>query len=133
MAPGHAWRSDPSAVSPVIGVILLVAITVVTAAVVFVLSSQFSEKTEGAPNISFDPDEDSGTVTVIRADVDVDWFRDLEVGGTCSPDLSGMSGMPTAEGRLVRAGDVLSGCQPGETLRIVASQPNILLLLVEFK
>jgi len=84
-------RIDDQAVSPVVGVILMVAITVVLGAVVFVLVNGLGKGTESAPNITFTMDQASRSLTVARSDP-ADW-KDLEVdvtatgGNTCTVTL----------------------------------------------
>jgi flagellin-like protein len=68
----QTFKQNDEAVSPVIGVILMVAITVVLAAVVFVLVSNLGEGSESAPNISFNKDSADGTLTVVQAE-DANW------------------------------------------------------------
>ena len=55
------------AVSPVIGVILMVAITVVLAAVVFVLVSNLSKSGQKAPDVAFSTDETRDRITIVTA------------------------------------------------------------------
>ncbi|MEK6975245.1 MAG: type IV pilin N-terminal domain-containing protein [Candidatus Thermoplasmatota archaeon] len=55
------------AVSPVIGVILMVAITVVLAAVVFVLVSNLSKSGQKAPDVAFSTDETRDRFTLVTA------------------------------------------------------------------
>src|ERR1700738_2716657 len=65
----QAFKQNEEAVSPVIGVILMVAITVVLAAVVFVLVSNLSKNSNAsAPNISFSQDKSGKTLTIVSAD-----------------------------------------------------------------
>lgn len=61
------------AVSPVIGVILMVAITVVLAAVVFVLVSNLSKGGQKAPDVSFSTDETRDRVTLITSASGLNW------------------------------------------------------------
>src|SRR5688500_16831791 len=64
----QSFKQNDEAVSPVIGVILMVAITVVLAAVVFVLVSNLGEGADEKPQVGFTKDEDGanpgGTLTV---------------------------------------------------------------------
>jgi flagellin-like protein len=65
-----AFKQNDEAVSPVIGVILMVAITVVLAAVVFVLVSNLSKgANNAAPQVAFTKDEQGssagGVLTVV--------------------------------------------------------------------
>lgn len=61
--PGNAFRSDDSAVSPVVGVILMVAITVLLAATVatFFLDLGSAGLGESAPQAAFTFDYDAGS------------------------------------------------------------------------
>ena len=63
------------AVSPVIGVILMVAITVVLAAVVFVLVSNLGKTSSSTPTFSLSRDEANDRLSVTSADSDADWNR----------------------------------------------------------
>ncbi|HLF16183.1 MAG TPA: type IV pilin [Candidatus Thermoplasmatota archaeon] len=76
MKANQAFRNAEEAVSPVIGVILMVAITVVLAAVVLVLVNNLSKNSsDTAPNISASEDEVVDQVQVNSADPDADWNR----------------------------------------------------------
>jgi flagellin-like protein len=72
MKANKAFRTADEAVSPVIGVILMVAITVVLAAVVFVLVTRLAgNQQQQAPSITFDTQSTStgfgGRLTVVAA------------------------------------------------------------------
>ena len=68
------------AVSPVIGVILMVAITVVLAAVVFVLVSNLSKGTgDTTPAVSFQQNDGTDRLEVTSAASNADWNR-LAIG-----------------------------------------------------
>jgi flagellin-like protein len=67
--PRSSFRGD-EAVSPVIGTILMVAITVVIAAVVFVFVSGFDEPAN-APAVSVSADDLDDRLVFIRADPDL--------------------------------------------------------------
>ena len=70
----RAFRKTDEAVSPVIGVILMVAITVVLAAVVFVLVSNLSKNSNtAAPNITFNQDQSGHKLTIVSADASASW------------------------------------------------------------
>jgi flagellin-like protein len=71
----QAFNQNDEAVSPVIGVILMVAITVVLAAVVFVLVSNLGKGSESAPSFSLTRDDNSDRLTVAQADSSGDWNR----------------------------------------------------------
>lgn len=131
----QTFKQNDEAVSPVIGVILMVAITVVLAAVVFVLVSNLGEGAEDAPEMGFSKDNDDGSVTVVRAPSGgdaLDWVDDIALGGTCTATLNGAA-FPTATGaNPVAAGDVLGGCAAGETLTVTHTGSNTLLYETDF-
>jgi flagellin-like protein len=72
MKANRALQTDTEAVSPVVGVILMVAITVVLAATVFVVVGQMGKKTAQAPSIQFLIDSRTGKISIVRADAGVD-------------------------------------------------------------
>ena len=74
----QAFKNNEDAVSPVIGVILMVAITVVLAAVVFVLVTKLSGSDDAAPTLSISTDDDpsgtGGTFTIVGIEPeDTEW------------------------------------------------------------
>ena len=74
MSKANQFAKNEEAVSPVIGVILMVAITVVLAAVVFVLVSNLSKNSNtAAPNITFNQDNAGHTLTIVSADAAANW------------------------------------------------------------
>lgn len=98
--PERRLRRDSKAVSPVIGVILMVAITVVLAAIVFVLVQNLGlNETERMPILEMTSDG-HGNFTVLSVSHNLRW-SDLLIGPgtTCIPTPSG----PTVEG-----GDTIS-------------------------
>ncbi len=112
---------DEQALSPVVGVILLVAITVVLSASVFYAAGKISEdRAKSAPPLGMSTDETAGEARVIHADPDLDWFDDMVVAGSCTPLLNG-GAFPVASGTPVKAGDILS-CDAGESLTLSSSQ-----------
>lgn len=125
---------DEEAVSPVLGVILMVAITVVLAATVFFVVSGVGEKTESAPQVGFIKDSSDRTITVLRVSPPgTEWLRELHIAGTCAATatLNGVA-WPPASGTPVLAGDVLGGCASGDTLQVIATKPNQLLFETTF-
>lgn len=78
----QAFKHNDEAVSPVIGVILMVAITVVLAAVVFVLVSNLGGDSNTAPAISWNKNESQDTLSVVTASSNADWAN-LEI--SCEP------------------------------------------------
>ena len=90
--------TDEDAVSPVIGVILMVAITVILAAVIASFVLGLGDTEEPAPNLVFDEDTnadgDELEITIIQGDSDADAelleiVVDGDVEGTWSEDATG--------------------------------------------
>jgi flagellin-like protein len=120
------------AVSPVIGVILMVAITVVLAATVFLLVNTFNEEREAPPTLPV-MQKTGDRVTVVRAEPDLDWVEHFRVGGTCAPTLTlNGASWPEEAGTPLRPGDVLRGCTSGQTLTIVHIPSDILVYSTTF-
>jgi flagellin-like protein len=71
----QAFKQNDEAVSPVIGVILMVAITVVLAAVVFVLVSNLGKGSSNTPTFILNRNEATDRLSVTSADSDADWNR----------------------------------------------------------
>ena len=85
MKANQAFRNADEAVSPVIGVILMVAITVVLAAVVFVLVSNLSKGgQQSAPNLAINVDDTQDRLTVISAGAGADWSRISVQASSCT-------------------------------------------------
>ena len=90
--------TDEDAVSPVIGVILMVAITVILAAVIASFVLGLGDTEEPAPNLVFDEDTnaegDELEITITQGDSDADAelleiVVDGDVEGTWSEDATG--------------------------------------------
>jgi flagellin-like protein len=122
----QTFRQNDEAVSPVIGVILMVAITVVLAAVVFVLVSNLGGDSNTAPAVSWNKNESSDELSVVTASSNADWSN-LEIDGDANfeysingEDAAGVagreavtSGTPvtmTDDPSPIRAGDDLFFC-----------------------
>src|ERR1051326_867001 len=76
MKANQAFKANDEAVSPVIGVILMVAITVVLAAVVFVLVTKLSNNnSSSAPTMSISVDDVNDRLVVTSASTGADWSR----------------------------------------------------------
>lgn len=127
MKANQTFKEADEAVSPVIGVILMVAITVVLAAVVFVLVNDLGSSDEAAPTMGFN--KSGGNVTVVKAPTGTEaiTYADLAFGGTC--DLTYFDGAligggetvennNTVQGTTVAGGQSFGGCTGGETLTI---------------
>ena len=89
------FGKDEEAVSPVIGVVLMVAITVIMAAVVFVLVGSLTEFDEETPNVQFTKQD--GNLLVFKADEGLTW-DDFTVQGCTKPTGT------------LDAGDTLTDC-----------------------
>jgi flagellin-like protein len=117
--------ADDSAVSPVIGVILMVAITVILAAVIgsFVLNLGGSLQ-QSAPQASFDFDYNGTTnVTITHTNGDSITASQLNTTGV---SWTGSSSW-TDVGDTVSAGDSItkeSGGFSGETIRVIWTSDN---------
>lgn len=109
-------KQDENAVSPVIGVILMVAITVVLATIVFVLVNQLANPSDTPPQIAFEKESDY--LRVIQAPVDLVW-EDFVVAGC--------NNIPTGT---LDAGDKIEECT-GE-VTITHSPTNALIYSTAF-
>lgn len=88
------------AVSPVIAVILMVAITVVLAATVYVWVSDFGGDVTPAPKITFQQNKEAKTLTIYHADSGATW-ENIKIAGTYTE--------PTYTGQ-IEPGQVIAGC-----------------------
>ena len=123
------WLKDKRAVSPVVGVILMVAITIVLAATIYVWVSSLSSPAVTAPSINlrgtFADSDNNGSIdqlvlTVVSVQGDAKW-EDLQITASTGTVSNSNSG-------LVQAGqqftiDGLSGGQE-VTVRIVHVPSN---------
>ena len=74
MKANRKFKEEEEAVSAVIGVILMVAITVAIAATVYVyVSGMMGGASEKAPTITFTKDESDNTLIVVQADSGISW------------------------------------------------------------
>jgi len=112
-------KNDTQAVSPVIGVILMVAITVVLAAIVFVLVSKLAISPNSETAVSFSKDATTKTLTVISADKGLKW-SDFSVSGCNASSLSGN----------VTAGNTLTACAGHVT--VTYGPTNTLIYATDF-
>ena len=108
MKANRKFKNEEEAVSAVIGVILMVAITVAIAATVYVyVSGMLSGGPTKTPDIAFVMDDVANTLTVTKVSrSDVPWIY-IQIGSsTCVKPSSGN----------VTAGDVVTGCYGTVTL-----------------
>jgi archaeal type IV pilus assembly protein PilA len=104
MKANRKFVQETEAVSPVIAVILMVAITVVLAATVFVLVQDLGGQNTAAPAFTLQPNEAAGTLTVQSAAQNADWSR-LEAKITqCAGTTGHTIKMGAAAGAVVNAG-----------------------------
>ncbi|HUR63206.1 MAG TPA: type IV pilin N-terminal domain-containing protein [Candidatus Thermoplasmatota archaeon] len=88
---------DEDAVSPVIGVILMVAITAVIAAVVFVVTTGLSSKNaQSAPTPVMQVDDINDRLTVVSATIGADWTRVQVTAPRCSGGIISLGGSGTS-------------------------------------
>jgi flagellin-like protein len=131
----QAFKQNDEAVSPVIGVILMVAITVVLAAVVFVLVSNLGKGTDAKPQVGFTKDEQGAAeggiltvATITNGPIDLEM---VVIGGTshtaaaCTFNGAAMAaggggtGEPSASDDVLaaagqlKAGDQITCTEPG--------------------
>src|ERR1041385_9213553 len=106
MSKANQFAKNEEAVSPVIGVILMVAITVVLAAVVFVLVSNLSKNSNtAAPNITFNQDNAGHKLTIVSADAAANWQNvkgSISGGSSCTYTLR--SGATTSAATVMTTG-----------------------------
>jgi archaeal type IV pilus assembly protein PilA len=108
----RAFVRNEEAVSPVIGVILMVAITVVLAAVVFVLVSNLGKSSSSAPTFVVQRDDATDRLSVTSADSDADWNRlSIKTNSSANPNspsfrLNSATGAGTA---ITEAGVEITG------------------------
>ena len=124
--------SDDAAVSPVVGVLLMVSIAVVLSATVLYMANTFADdQPEPAPDLGILRREQAGEADVIRVQEGLMW-SDLVLSGSCVPMLNG-DPFPTTPGVPVRPGDVLT-CGHGEDLTITSDDDHggAVLLRMQF-
>lgn len=95
MKANHSFSTADTAVSPVIGVILMVAITVVLAATVFVLVSDLGDTGDAPPALAFYKDETRDRLEVASADKGADWDRLAVKVVQCKQSEIGVGGVTT--------------------------------------
>ena len=113
--------TEDRAVSPVIGVILMVAITVILAAVIGAFVLGLGGETQETPQVSLSFDQDGETVTVAHRGGDSVDEGDIEARGAVSDDTD------FGDSDVFRAGDsvdVTADGSEGDTLNIVWTGGN---------
>lgn len=102
------WE-DKTGVSPIIAVILMVAITVVLAATIYVWVSGFGGGGDETPNMACRYDAVDDRLEVISADNDILWDDiTIQVSDTALTATETKSGGGTTDGLYVEAGDYVA-------------------------
>lgn len=122
MKANQNFRNADEAVSPVIGVILMVAITVVLATVVFVLVSDLGDGGEAAPQISFSKSSSSGDTVWTVTKITNGPVAYADITATCD----GASATQSVTTGNVAAGNTFT-CTSGEVLQIVHTPTDTLI------
>jgi flagellin-like protein len=134
MKSNRKFKQEDEAVSAVIGVILMVAITVAIAATVYVyVSGMIGGGNEATPSFSFNKLESDDQLLVATADSGIDWsdvnitvdedYSEIELNGN---PYEGGASCPTEWGQ-VTAGDKLQFASGGENVTIRYIPTNSLL------
>ena len=109
MKANRKFKEDGEAVSAVIGVILMVAITVAIAATVYVyVSGMLTEGTDKAPDISFTFSDSEDTLTVASLSSSTIEWADITLGGTATSAKWGGTYMKTGQTINVSAAGTLT-------------------------
>ena len=102
MKSNRKFVEEEEAVSAVIGVILMVAITVAIAATVYVyVSGMITGGAEDTPDFSFMQDKSGGTITVVTVSENTSWYT-MQIVGSATFDK--------AADPWVTPGDRLTAC-----------------------
>jgi len=125
------WKQDERAVSPVIGVILMVAVTVILAAVVSMLVLGMGGNVESHPQASFSFDYSSGDVVTITHDGGdtLDAAR-VNVTYTNATTENSVSETWSAHSDVLASGDISAGnsweneVKAGTTVRVIWTGSN---------
>jgi archaeal type IV pilus assembly protein PilA len=99
----HKKNKNDDAVSAVIGVTLMVAITIAMAAVAFAyFTGMIGGQTESAPTISFNPNIVDKTITIDTADSEINW-QDITITAS-----DGTNHVTIPMSGTVTAGDIIN-------------------------
>ncbi|QSG05312.1 type IV pilin [Halapricum desulfuricans] len=113
--------TDDDAVSPVIGVILMVAITVILAAVIASFVLGLGDTTNTTPTATLDFDDDGSTVTVVHQSGDTLEGNNLNLklsGGDLSVNKTINTDSSYKSGDVIGSVDY-KNADSGETIRVV--------------
>jgi len=142
--------SDSFAISPIVGVILMIVITVAMSAIVFVLVND-QDQQETAPVVGFKIDEGQDRIRVARAPDDVDWSEfqvraDADVPGLsvalneaadgAGTETAVSTAVATLPAKAIEGGDFLEFCADartdGVTVYLLYTATNTLILEVKW-
>lgn len=113
-------RTDDRAVSPVLGVVLMIVIAVVLAAVVGSAVLGLGSGPAEAPQASLEFENSSGTITATHTGGDTIDFSNAEVKVSGSGSTSSPAGTLEAG----ESAEVANGVQGGDTVRVIWNDPN---------
>ncbi|WP_439027191.1 type IV pilin [Haloarchaeobius sp. DT45] len=120
--------TDDDAVSPVIGVILMVAITVILAAVIGAFVLNIGGSQEKAPQATFEWENGaSSTLNITHNGGDDLTTSELSLSGAISEDPIASGNLTGSDGSVWSAGETLQSGMTGtsgETVRLVWSSPS---------
>lgn len=121
---------EQRAVSPVIGVILMVAITVILAAVIATFVMDIGDLDKGAPNAQFEWESDGSTYTVTHTSGEDIEEGDITIQGitTGSDDSSDWA----SSGSTITAGDSVELDPDGDAVTIVWEADDSSTILTEY-
>lgn len=122
--------SDERAVSPVIGVILMVAITVILAAVIATFVLDLGGDQQQAPQASFNFEKSGNEVIITHAGGDTIPATELSIEGT-GGSVSGFTPAPAAAGSTASIGDATTPASG--TIRVVWSSGDQSSVLATFE
>ena len=111
-------RSDSRGVSPVIGVVLMIAVVVILAAVVGAFATGVFDNQQNAPQASFSYDADDGTITMQSGDAIDPSNLYYTVGG------SAQQGWTADSGSEITAGDTESVASGASDIQVIWDDGN---------
>lgn len=114
--------TDDDAVSPVIGVVLMVAITVILAAVIGTFVIGLGSETDTVPQASLEFEYSSGSVTIVHDGGDT-----LDAATLAIEETNTSSDAQVTASGDISAGDLVAdstSVDSGETLRVVYQHPD---------
>jgi flagellin-like protein len=107
-------QATEEAVSPIVAVLLMVAITIVVAATVYLFARGLAQPPSGAPVLSFNADDHNGYLTLVDIEPPGDSFwADFSAASDQAGDFSINTGPPDGADVLVPNVFVLMGGTPG--------------------